>query len=475
MSITADPTSINAEQLSRALPELQTTLAGRLITRTDADFLPSATPWNVAVTTLPVAVVQATNAADVAATLRWAARFGIDVAVRNTGHGAVAFDRPTILISTQLLDEVTIDPDARTARVGAGVRWAQVLDAAAVHGLGALAGSAPGVGVVGYLTGGGLSPIGRGHGFGSDLVTAFDVVTGDGHLRRATAQQNPALFWGLCGGKGALGVVTAVEFDLFDAPGIVGGCLFFDGADAAAVSRVWTDWSAALPESVCTSIAYLRLPALPTVPPPLAGRLTVAVRFAVIGDEQDLHVAEQQLDPVRTAAPVILGGVGPMPFAALGAIHADPVEPMPTFETSALLSDYPPEAAATLLKIAGPDADCPFTVVEIRRMGGAYARAPRTASAVSHRDAAVNVFAVGLAIPPLEQANTACSVQFNALLRPWTVGAQINFNTTADPQTVARSYEPAVLTRLAELSAAYDPHAVLTAARPLRQASLTRS
>ncbi len=83
----------------------------------------------------------------------------------------------------------------------------------------------------------------------ADYVTAFDVVTGDGVLRRATATENPALFWGLRGGKGTLGIVTAVEFDLVPLAEILGGCLFFDGADTAAVMHAWREWTATLPRA----------------------------------------------------------------------------------------------------------------------------------------------------------------------------------------------------------------------------------
>ena len=177
------------------LEALATLLSGLVHLPGTAGYAALNTPYNLAATSAPVAVVEVLDVADVAAVMRFAGDHRLDVEVRATGHGAVLSDRPTLLVHTGRLDQLTIGPD-RIARVGAGVRWRAVLDAAGALGLAAPAGSAPEVGVVGYLTGGGLGPVARTIGYSSDLVTAFDVVTGDGVVRRATASENPDLFLG---------------------------------------------------------------------------------------------------------------------------------------------------------------------------------------------------------------------------------------------------------------------------------------
>ena len=137
-----------------------------------------AMPWNVAVPVQPAAVVVASTASDVAEVMRFASERGLRVAVQATGHGAVPIGADTILVLTVGLTGCVVDPVARTARVGAGVTWQTVLDAATPHGLAPLCGSAPGVGVVGYLTGGGVGPLVRTVGLSSDHVRAFELVTG---------------------------------------------------------------------------------------------------------------------------------------------------------------------------------------------------------------------------------------------------------------------------------------------------------
>lgn len=236
------------------------------------------TPWNVAVPVQPAAVVLATSPHHIAETVRFAAGRGLRVTVQATGHGAIPVGADTILVQTSAMTDCVVDLPTRTARVGAGARWQHVLDAAAPHGLAPLCGSAPSVGVVGFLTGAGIGPLVRSVGVSSDHVRSFDLVTGNGELLHVTPEEHADLFWGLRGGKATLGIVTGVEIDLLPIAAFYGGALYFDGVDAAAVLDAWRQWSAGLPENINTSIAFQQLPPLPGVPEELAGRLTIAVR-----------------------------------------------------------------------------------------------------------------------------------------------------------------------------------------------------
>jgi len=218
-------------QQRASLDALRTVLPGLLAEPHEQAYAAHATPWNVAVPMAPAAVVAVRTAQDVATTVRFARSAGLTVGVQATGHGAVASLAGHLLVSTKGLDEVTVHPEG-WARIGAGVPWSRVIEAAAPHGLAPLNGSSSGVGVVGYLTGGGVGPMARTHGLACDKVRAFEVVTGDGVLRRVTPTEHADLFFALRGGKGAVGIVTAVETDLVPVAEFYGGALFFDGADA---------------------------------------------------------------------------------------------------------------------------------------------------------------------------------------------------------------------------------------------------
>jgi hypothetical protein len=448
------------------LDRLRERMTGRLLVPSDGDYAALATPWNTAVASAPVAVAEVVDARDVAAVVRFAAQYGLDAAVRCTGHGATDLGRPTVLVHTGLLDEVTIDPGtpdtSARARVGAGVRWRTVLDAAGAHGLAAPAGAAPGVGVVGYLTGGGLGPVARTLGYSSDHVTAFELVTGDGERRRATATENTPLFWGLRGGKGALGIVTAVELALLPLAEIYGGCLFFDGADAAHVAQAWRGWAADLPEEATTSLAFLRPPATETVSSAAADPLRVAVRFGWVGDAE---LGYRALAPLAAAAPVVAGSTQVMPYAALGSIHADSTEPRPVHDRSLLLDALTSEAVDALVALAGPGTGCPLSLVEIRQLGGALSRTPEVSSAVSHRDAAFHLLASGSPDPAGDETGD----RLVQALQSWSSGAtQPGFVAASRPEQVLTSYDAAVLARLGKLAADYDPLGVLAAAHPIR-------
>ena len=140
---------------------------------------------------------------------------------------------------------VEIDAEARTARVQAGTLWLEVTEASTPHGLFPLSGSSPDVGVVGYTLGGGLSWLARKHGLAANSVTAIELVTPDGQLVRATADEHADLFWALRGGGGNFGVVTAMEFRLFPYGEVYAGMMLWPlrapRRGAARLARVDAD------------------------------------------------------------------------------------------------------------------------------------------------------------------------------------------------------------------------------------------
>jgi hypothetical protein len=453
------PGAVPAQRLPFA--SLAERLTGTLVERGEPGYDALVMPWNVAVPVQPAAVVAAATADDVVETVRFAAQHGLAVTPQATGHGAVAQHVGEVVVATAGLDECVVHPEG-WARVGAGVQWSQVVEAAAPYGLAPLNGSSTGVGVVGYTTGGGTGPMARTHGLASDRVRALEVVTGDGVLRRATPTEHPELFFALRGGKGALGIVTAIEFDLVPQATFYGGGLYFDGADAATVVERWRTWSATLPEQATTSFAFLQLPPLPTVPPPLAGRLTVAVRFLWTGDAAE---GERLLAGLRSAAPVLLDGVGVMPYAAVDAVHADPVDPMPVHERAALLHDLPAEAVQALLAAAGPGSGSAQIIVEVRQLGGALSRPGPHDSAYSHRSAAYSLLTVGVpGTPGLPESTEAVL----GALAPWSTGGlPPNFGAAVD--AVERRYDAPTLARLRAAVETYDPSGVMAVGRAITQ------
>jgi len=463
MSLSTDLTAAQGAEIP--LDQLRAQLDGPVHVPADEAYDALVTPWNLAIPMRPAVVVAARTARDVAATVRFAGEHGLTAGVQATGHGAVSSLAGRVLVTTAELDEVTVHPSG-WARVGAGVKWARVIEAAAPHGLAPLCGSSSDVGVVGYTTGGGVGPLIRTFGLAADRVRAFDVVNGDGELRRATPTEHPDLYFALRGGKGAAGIVTAVEFDLVHLPRFYGGSLYFDGVDAPRVIDVWRSWSAALPEQASTSFALFQLPPIPGVPPQLAGRLTLGLRFAWTGETGR---GARLLDEIRGVAPVILDDAAIKPYTAIDSVHADPVDPMPIIDPATLLTDFTAETAEQLLALAGPGSGSPQVLVEVRQLGGAYARVGQHPSAFDHRDARYSVLVVGMAPDPATRPHAE---RVFAALTPWdTGGVWPNFGPPHDVDTARRAYRPDTLERLAEISRTYDPRGVLQAGACIRAAA----
>ena len=163
--------------------------------------------------------------------LRAASAAGLEVAPQGTGHGAAPLAGrlgDAVLLRTSAIGELSIDADRRAARVGAGVLWGDLADAAGTAGLAGLHPSSPDVGVVGYSIGGGIGWYARRLGLQCNAITAAEVVLADGTFVRATADADAELFWGLRGGGAPLGVVTALEFQLFEIDSAVAGYLAWD-------------------------------------------------------------------------------------------------------------------------------------------------------------------------------------------------------------------------------------------------------
>ena len=221
------------------LAALRSRVAGPVLTPPDEGYAAEVSGSNLAVIHRPPIAVGAADADDVSATVQIAVEAGLPIFLINSGHAEIPPVTGGILLATRRLDDVRVDVAARTASVGAGATWHDVVEPAAAAGLAPLCGSAPAVGVAGFLVGGGLGPLSRTFGFSADHVRSFDVVCADGALRTVSADSDPDLFWGLRGGKGGFGVVTAAVVELLELPAIYGGGQYYATADVPALLRAY--------------------------------------------------------------------------------------------------------------------------------------------------------------------------------------------------------------------------------------------
>jgi FAD/FMN-containing dehydrogenase len=435
--------------------DLSRAISGPVLVPADPGLAAEIAPFNVAHTPTPAVVVGATCTEDVAAAVRWAGRAGRTVAVQATGHGLTGSMDGSVLITTSRMNEVSVDPATRTARVGAGARWRQVIDAAAPHGLAPLNGSSSGVGVVGYTLGGGLGPMGRAHGFAADHVRRATLVTADGAIRSVDPGSDPELFWAIRGGKGSFGIVTELEFGLVPVTTLYGGGIFFPGAAAAAVLHAWRTWTATVPETTTSSVAVLRMPPDPALPEPLRGQTVVHLRVAHIGTADE---GSRLLAPMRAAAPALIDTVAEMPYAAVDAIHMDPTTPMPSYDRGATLRELPAEAVDALLGAAGPGVEVPLIMVELRHLGGALSRPAEVPNAVTGRDAAFSAWVLGPMAGPVAEVVPVVAGSVIEALSPWAArGSLLNFAGGMGAHDVGGLWSVDDRQRLVDLKHRLDP------------------
>jgi len=423
----------------------------------DPDYDIARVPWNLAVQHHPAAVAYPAFPDEVAEVLVAARKAGLSVAPQGTGHGTAPFEGrlgDSVLLRTSAMTELSVDPERRTARVGAGVLWGELARTAGKHGLAGLHPSSPDVGVVGYTLGGGVSWYARSAGLQSSAVRALDVVLADGSFVRATADEEADLFWALRGGGGGFGVVTAVEFDLLDLPTVVAGMLVWDMAEAERVVPVWADWSTTAPEAITTSLRLLQAPDIPEVPPDLRLRKLVVIDGAALGTDEE---AAELLAPLRALRPE-LDTFLRVPSESLVHLHLEPEGPTPGYARSSLLAELPDAAVAALLEAAGPCSGSTLAVAELRQLGGALGRPDPRGGALDRLEG--QFLLLGLGFEPDEERYARLVADAARLLdglQPWATGGL--YLPMLDDEAQARSGFPAeTYARLMAVREAVDPH-----------------
>ena len=423
----------------------------------DAAYEGARLPWNVAVDQRPAAVALPSTVAHVQQVVRAAADAGLRIAPQTTGHNAGPLVAQglddVVVVRTERLRQVTIDPARRIARAEGGAVWLDATEPAADHGLAALHGSSPDVGIAGYTLGGGIGWYARKLGLASNSVTAIELVTADGEHVRADASENRELFWALRGGGGSFGVVTAIEFRLHPIETAYAGMLVWDRDHAERVLRRWADWAPEAPESVTTSLRFLNLPPLPAIPEPLRGRSVVAIDGAVLDCDAQ---ARSILGLLRGLGPEI-DTFGRVPARSLTRLHLDPEGPTPGVSDASLLGELTDTAIDTLLEEVGPGSTTSLLSTELRQLGGALGRAPEGHGALGSIDAAYGLFAVAVAATPeMAMQGQLDAHQVTAALEPWSTGrSYLNFAENAvDPRT---GYDESAWLQLKGIRSAYDP------------------
>jgi FAD/FMN-containing dehydrogenase len=320
-----------------------------------------------------------------------------------------------------------------------------------------ITGSTSHVGAVGYLLGGGVSILGRSHGYSSDHVLGFTVVTAAGEVVEASATSHPDLFWALRGGKVGLGVVTEARVRLHDLPTLYAGSLVFAEEHIETAFRGWLEWTQDADDLVTTSTAIIDFPDMDLVPPPFRGKRLLFLRFAYPGDEAR---GAELAAPLRALAPIFLDDLGLIPSSQADRIHNDPTEPIPFWGVGAQFAHADQEFATRWLDRFGAGTRNPFAVAEMRHGGGAQKIDVPEGSAVTGRAANYTLFLVSMFPPLFAEAAPAVAAEAMDAFRPWAL-PEVNVNFI-ERNATARPWSPETQARLDEVRRRYDPEGTFT-------------
>lgn len=463
------------------LADLARHLRGGLTGPWDPGWDETRRPWNLRVDQRPLAVVDAADAGDIAATAAFAASNGLQVTVQATGHGAGDTLDNTILIRTRRFRDITVDPARQRVRVGAGVRCNDLLAAAGPHGLALSIGSAPDAGVAGYAMFGGVGRLGRTLGFTAGQVLAADVVTADGSLVHADEEAHADLLWALRGGGGGFALVTQMELRLARLPGLFGGELIWPAAAAPEVLGAWRSWTEGLPPEMTSSAYVAELPPLPEIPEVLRGRRIAAVIACYAGPPGE---GAALLKPLRQLGAPLADRCRPLTPADLVTLLGAPPFPLPSRIQSVLLDQLPEAAISEFLRHTVPGSGSPL-VAEIRHLGGAFADPvsgsaypPAGPDGVGRTGSTAHTGAIGRTsaqflveiasmVPTPEADAGARGFQQSVIsaLGPWSTGMTLP-SFAPPPADAGQVFTEETQLRLAEVKRRYDPTDVIRSSFP---------
>jgi FAD/FMN-containing dehydrogenase len=434
---------------------LRSRLSGQIITAASADFDKARTVININVDRRPLAMVRVATAQDVAETVRFARDRGLPLAVRSGGHSLAQYSviDDAIVVDLSGMKRVSIDPEERIARVQAGATSGDLAGPANAHGLALTTGDTHSVGMGGLTTGGGIGFMVRKYGLAIDNLLAAQVVTAAGEIVTASESEHPELFWAIRGGGGNFGIVTEFTYRLAPVGQILGGELMLPAS--REVLRGYLDYVAAAPDDLTTIANLWHAPPAPHVPQERVGELVLSILVCWTGSVAD---GERALAPLRALATPVADAVSPIPYPDIYKFTAFAAEPHGASIRS-MFADELSDGALDAALEAMEHASSPFSLIQFRGLGGAFARVSSDATAFAHRHQRYFVAIIGIWLDAAEDAAThaAWTEALWQTIRPEGSGVYVNFLEREGAGRVRDAYPPATFERLAEIKRKYDP------------------
>jgi FAD/FMN-containing dehydrogenase len=440
--------------------DLRSSIAGEVITPDDPAYEEARLVWNGMVDRRPALVVRCSSSEDVVTALAVAREHDLLVSVRCGGHSTPGYSSCDggLVIDLRAMNDVQVDPEARIARVAGGASWGELDAATQEHGLAVTGGRVSTTGVAGLTLGSGSGWLERMYGVTCESLLSAEIVTADGRLLTASAEENPDLLWGLRGGGGNFGVVTALQFRLHPVgPLVAGGMLLYPREQATEVLRAYRDYMAGAPDEVGGGVALLTAPPEPFVGEDIRGKPAVGIVYCYVGPVEAGMEAAAALREIGSPA---LDIIQPLPYAALQQmLDAGSPRGIREYFKADSLRELTDEAIDTVVTQA-EQLPAPFGQLILGPMGGAVARTDREAMALSPDDGDWTYFCLSLWMDPSQDdRNTAWARGFHEAMRPFSVGtAMPNFIAADEGSARLRaSYGEDKYERLLALKERWDP------------------
>jgi FAD/FMN-containing dehydrogenase len=397
----------------------------------------------------PAYVLRPASVEDVQAAVRFAAGAGLVLSVRGGGHSFAGFgtnDDGIVIDLSRLASTEVIDKERHLVRIGGGSTWGQVAVDLAPHGLAISSGDTKSVGVGGLTLTGGIGWKVRKYGLALDNLVGAEVVTADGALVKASAEENPELFWALRGGGGNAGIVTAFDFAAHPTTDVFFGTISFPASEAATVLQGWADHFRTAPEELTSNVVFAN---------PFLGGPEAPVEVLVVYDGDDPELAAQAIDPIRRLGTVLDDDVALTPYADVLEEGMIPPPGITFLARSAFVdADSAPRVLQILAEIGAAERS---PIIALRSVGGAVSRVPEDATAYAHRTAQLMIVTTTVGPQPVVEAAGPALDAVWARLAPYVTGAYANFLTTATDEDVAAIYPTKTYERLAAVKRRYDP------------------
>jgi hypothetical protein len=435
-----------------------TSFRGRLIGPGDADYDEARAVYNAMIDKRPALIARCADADDVATAVGFARDHGLLLAIRGGGHNGAGLGTcdDGVVIDLSLLKDIEVDPGNKTVRVGGGCTWAEVDAATNQHGLATPSGVIGTTGVGGLTLGGGLGHLTRKCGLTIDNLLEAELVLASGERVRASAGENPDLYWAIRGGGGNFGVVTSFTFRLHEVGTVIGGPTFWPVEQGAEILSAYREFLPSAPRELSGFFAFHTVPPGPPFPEEIHLRKVCGIVWCYVGAEQDAAAA---MAPLLDAVPApLMHGVAPMPHPMLqSAFDALYPKGEQWYWRADFINEIPDEAVAIHQRF-GEAMPTMKSTMHMYPIDGAAHDVGAADTPWSYREANWSLVFAGVDPDPANAgAVRKWSIDYSEALRPYSAGgAYLNMMMDEGQERVRASYRDNY-DRLARIKAQYDP------------------